>query len=524
MTKIIHTAIAAPGAGKTQAFIDQLAHCINLGEKFVIALPTLILSDDIINRMKAKGITPKVINSKDKPGLTAKSINGTLRNGNEELTLVTHEGIRLSNPSLLHGYTLVIDEVPEIFDVHHILKIRDIDAERIFSETDTDDSQLFIKHGKISKIKEQVVIYRKSQTDENIRSTLSSHELYIFDALLKGGIVLFDSYTSEGKKFFNFYTAKEKEIFKHIDNAKHTHILAANIVGSFFDIFAKKHGYQYQRSKFTPNPLEYNCTIKIFPMLNEAWSKRKVLKDDTGTEHYEHHGKIKKQIIDKVFMTALNNTPNEKTIVIQNSWAKFNKEYLADHDKVAVEFLNLDCRGLNTHRDSTAAILLFSGIPSPNDSKCLTAISEKYGIDRRALVKAWIVKNKLEASLQAVTRTAVRDRTNTNSVFFYVQDQEVAEYLKNTYMPNAVIDNSLALTSPKTQDGRTTIPPTEYDKICTFSKTAYSKGVPRKDINKAIAKFWDVSPSTARRRTEFLKSMPKPALPNNQVDLTSFLA
>ena len=183
--------------------------------------------------MKAKGITPKVINSKDKPGLTAKSINGTLRNGNEELTLVTHEGIRLSNPSLLHGYTLVIDEVPEIFDVHHILKIRDIDAERIFSETDTDDSQLFIKHGKISKIKEQVVIYRKSQTDENIRSTLSSHELYIFDALLKGGIVLFDSYTSEGKKFFNFYTAKEKEIFKHIDNAKHTHILAANIVGSF---------------------------------------------------------------------------------------------------------------------------------------------------------------------------------------------------------------------------------------------------------------------------------------------------
>ncbi|HCL4192403.1 TPA: hypothetical protein N2C35_000322 [Pseudomonas aeruginosa] len=523
MTKIIHTAIAAPGAGKSQALIDQLSHHIKSGEKFAVALPTLTLSDDIINRMKSKGLNPKIINSKDKPGHTAHSINGTLENGNEDLILITHEGLRLSKPNLLRGYTLVIDEVPEIFDIHHIFNIRDIDAERIFSETDTDDSQLFIKHGKISKIKEQVGIYRNSQKYENIQSTLSSHELYIFDTLLKGGIVLFDSYTFEGKKYFNFYTAKEKEIFKHIDNAKQTHILAANIEGGFFDIFAKKHGYQYQKSKFTPKPLEYNCKIKIFPMINEAWSKGKVLRDSDGNKNDYHQGIHNNQIIDKVFMTSINNTPSEKFIAVQNNWGKFSNEYLPEGSETVIEFLDFDCRGINTQRDKTAAILLFSGKPSPNDMKCLRMLATKHSIDIREIVNAWIVKNKLEASLQAVTRTAVRDQSNSKPVFFYVQDQEVAEYLKNTYMPNAVIDNSLALTPPKKQDGRTNIPPTEKDKIYVFSKMAYSKGVPRKDINKAIAKFWDVSPSTARRRTEFLKSMPKPALPNNQVDLTSFL-
>ncbi|HBO1242685.1 TPA: hypothetical protein L4F00_006189 [Pseudomonas aeruginosa] len=524
MTKIIHAAIAAPGSGKTQALIDQLTHCIKCGEKFIIAIPTLILSDDIIGRLNSKGLNPKIINSKDKPGFTAQSINGALRNGNEDLILVTHEGLRLSDPTLLRGYTLVIDEVPDIFEIKHILNIRDIDAERILSETDQEDSQIFIKQGRTEKIKDQVGIFKRSQKDEKTTSTLSSHELSIFDSLLKGGTVLFDSYTHKHKEYFNFYITKEKEIFKHISSAKETHILAANIEGGIFDIFAKKEGYQYQKSKFTPKPLEYNCKIKLHPMLNEAWSKGKVLKEDNGTEHYEHLGKHPTQIINKVFMTAINNKPNEKFIAIQNSWGKFSNEYLHECSDTVIEFLNLDCRGINTHQDKTAAILLFSGKPSPNDMKCLRMLSKKHSIDIRKLVSAWTLKNKLEASLQAVTRTAVRVQGNTKPVYFYVQDQEVAEYLKNTYMPNAVIDNSLALTPPKTQDGRMNISPTEDQKMRVFIDTTYSAGVARKDINKALVRDWSISETTARRRTAHLKNKPRPASHSNLEDLTRFFA
>ncbi|MBG6288501.1 DEAD/DEAH box helicase family protein [Pseudomonas nitroreducens] len=524
MTKIIHAAIAAPGSGKTQALIDQLTNCIKFGEKLVVALPTLILSDDIINRMKSKGLNPKVINSHDKPGFTAHSINGTLRNGNEDLILVTHEGLRLSNPALLCDYTLVIDEVPDIFEIKHILNIRDIDAERILSETDQEDSQIFIKQGRTEKIKDQVGIFKSSQKHESIVSTLSAQEFSIFDALLKNGTVISDSCMRDGKKYFNFYITKEKEIFKHISSAKQTHILAANIEGGIFDIFAKKKGYQYQKSKFTPKPLKYNCEIKLHPMLAEPWSKRKVLKDKSGTECNEHLGKHNYQIIDTVFMTAINNKPNEKFIAIQNSWGKFSNEYLPEGSDTVIEFLNLDCRGINTHQDKTAAILLFSGKPSPNDMKCLRMLSKKHSIDIRELVSAWTVKNKLEASLQAVTRTAVRVQGNTKPVFFYVQDQEVAEYLKNTYMPNAVIDNSLALTPPKTQDGRMKISPTEDQKMQVFIDTTYSAGVARKDINKALVRNWSISETTARRRTAHLKNKPRPVSHSNLEDLTRFFA
>ncbi|WP_233609198.1 DEAD/DEAH box helicase family protein [Pseudomonas saxonica] len=49
--KVIHTAISAPGAGKTEAFISQIPALLCAGRSIVVALPTLDLTDSFVSRL-----------------------------------------------------------------------------------------------------------------------------------------------------------------------------------------------------------------------------------------------------------------------------------------------------------------------------------------------------------------------------------------------------------------------------------------------------------------------------------------
>jgi hypothetical protein len=500
MMKTIYTAIAAPGAGKTKALITQLPDLIRSGEKIVLALPTLNLCDDVVQEMTLSGITPRVINSKDaNDKSTANIINGVLRNANEGLIIVTHEGLRLSEPSHLRGYTLVIDEVPDVFELQHLLKLQENEAERIFAETEIDGAQLSIKPGRLNYINDRIQTYKASEKNRSVISTLSKAEFNVFKALLNKGIAHFDKQVCKGKTVFNFYTVEEKNIFRHIEKSKETHILAANIHGGLFDLFATTYGYRFTHSRFTPKEFEYSCDIAIYPMLSGSWSKNKVLMDIDGNRHEEHLGKHGHQIIDRVFANAINNTPQESFIVIHNKWGKFDDSYIPKG--INVTFPDFDCRGLNSLQAKTAAILLFSGIPSPNDMKSLRLVAQRHAICINELTKAWIVKNKLEASLQAATRTAVRNRQNSKKIYLYVQDQDVAEYLMNTYMKKAVINHSLQLTPPPREDRRVKITPNQAVMIQNFINQCYAKGMKRPEINKMIMKHWSISMTEARRIT-----------------------
>jgi hypothetical protein len=128
-------------------------------------------------------------------------------------------------------------------------------------------------------------------------------------------------------------------------------------------------------------------------------------------------------------------------------------------------------------------------------------ISDKHNISVASLNDAWIVQNKYEASLQALTRTVIRTRGNTSSVYFYVQDMAVANYLKSTYMKNAIIDDCLALTIAK-PDGRSKVPPDEKAKAVNFIKQALNKGTKQADINNALVELWSVAKRTARTWTK----------------------
>ena len=510
MIKSIYAAVAAPGAGKTKALITKLPELISLGERVIIALPTLNLCNDVITEMRSHGLTPRVINSKNTIGKSAANvINGVLRNKNEDLIIVTHEGLRLSDPTLLHSYILVIDEVPDVFEFQHILNLHKAEAEKVFAELDSIDGLLYIKAGRMTHIKNRVKTYKAAEKAKSVTSTLSKAEFQIFNTLTSKGMVHFEEVNTTGQSKFNFFTIEEKSIFKHIQKAKETHILAANIRGGLFDCFAKLHGYQLKKSKFTPNYFEYSCPITIYPMLSQSWSKTKVLTDDSGKRNDKHLGQSSTQLIDKIFANAISNSPNEKFIAIQNSWGNFDKIYIAGNKNIDISFPDFDCRGLNTLQDKTAAILLFSGKPSPNDKKSLRLLAKKHGMDINELEKSWIVKNKLEASLQAVTRTAIRNRNNTKHIKLYVQDMEVAEYLTNTYMKNATVDTKLAMTPPQRPDRRANNTQAQEEAMYKFIEFSYKQGIARSEINKLIAQKWPMSLSNARKKTKHLTTMPK---------------
>ncbi|EOD8980426.1 hypothetical protein ACJ5XD_001988 [Pseudomonas aeruginosa] len=180
---------------------------------------------------------------------------------------------------------------------------------------------------------------------------------------------------------------------------------------------------------------------------------------------------------------------------------------------------------MNTQTDKTAAILLFTGNPSPNDKKSLRIIAEECNINCDDLLKAWTVTNKLEAALQAVTRTAIRKRGNTEPVYFYVQDMQIAEYLKSTYMPNAKIDISIALNVPKTQDNRSKLQPNQKEEAKNFIKREFDRNVKRSRITKSVMQTWGYSERQASRLVATVlgpaKNNPKPL--ENTEDLTRFL-
>ncbi|NRH29222.1 hypothetical protein [Pseudomonas sp. MS19] len=502
MTKIIHKAIAAPGAGKTQTLINTLPEYIKRGEKIILALPTLKLSDDIVQRMHQAGLMPKIVNSEQcaKESVT-KALGKLLWSGCENLIISTHEGIQLADPKLLRGYILVIDEVPEVLELNHYT-LSEPEAQRIIDNTTSHGRHLKIKNGQITAIKNRVYTYKAALTNQKLGSTLSPLESKVYTTILNGNLAYMNKVKpqdgSESK--YNIHTVVEKNLFEHIENAKETHILAANIDGGLFDLFAKKRGYEYKKSQLTPCEFNYTCNIHIYPLIKGRWSKTKALEDSAGNSHQSHIGLYNHQNIDKALAAAMWDCPLKKPLIFLNSWHNFDLNH--DYPKSDAKVCQIDSRGLNNYMDSTAAILLFGGLPSPHDRESLKRIGEQHGIDLKSLIDAWLVKNKLEASLQAATRTAIRNPENTTPVSLYVQDSEVAAYLKNTYMRNAVIDDRLALTPAEKEDGRSNLTAHQKAEIKDFIQKIARMRVKRSAVNKHIMVTWGASETTARRWTK----------------------
>lgn len=464
--KPIFTAIARPGAGKTEALLAKLPALINAGKRIVLALPTLVLSDDITQRASQMGIPFRTIDHRTGE-LVVPELETALREKRESFIICTQEAIRRVRHSLLHGWMLVVDELPKVVD-YPDYALKPTELERVFDYTEERDGQLWIKDDLEGLVQEQVSTNRADASGTDC-STLGSSAAHIFRLLLSEVDVFIDQPQADGKRhvraveeFLDWW-----EIFSNADEA---HVLAANVTGSEFEQFAQVHGFTFGRSIFTPEPGTYASTVTIYPLMpkGQIFSRGK-MQEQRGSE----------RLIDLVLRTTLERT-SSRPLLFANKWAGFKR-------KGGVQYVAKDCRGLNGYDTATEAILLFGGNPSPSDRKGLAYLNTKYGHD---FEEAFITTRLLEPSLQAVTRTAIRREDNSSPIRLYVQDERVARYLMATYLPDAVIDWSLSEVIPVKPDGRKKQHPQQAQVLNLISQDVH---------NKEIARLTNVSLKTIRK-------------------------
>ena len=99
--KVIHTAVSAPGAGKTQALISQISSLLSAGHSIVIALPTLNLTDSFVDRLPA-GMSYCAINSNTCDHVGSELVTA-LKRKTSHLIITTHQSIFAVGADMLEG-------------------------------------------------------------------------------------------------------------------------------------------------------------------------------------------------------------------------------------------------------------------------------------------------------------------------------------------------------------------------------------------------------------------------------------
>ncbi|MDI3394684.1 hypothetical protein QLG10_19810 [Pseudomonas sp. V98_8] len=428
--KIINTSIAPPGAGKTEALLCKLPGLIEAGMRVILAVPTLILSDEISHRAANAGITSRSIDHRS-AGVVITELNMALADKTDSFIVCTQESIRQARHNLLHGWVLVVDELPKVVD-YPDYPLKPVELKRVLDFTEERDGQLWLGEGYEVQVKDQVSTNRADARGTDC-STLGPSAANIFRLLLSGVDVFIDKEQSNGIRHIRA-VEEYTDWWEIFSAASETHVLAANVQNSEFELFAKVHSFYFKPSIFTPKSSLYKSFTTIYPVTpkGQLFSKGKML-SQCGD----------KRLIDLVLEKVLAHT-RSIPLLSANKWAGFES-------RAEVRFVPKDCRGVNRHSDATEAILLFGGNPSPSDKEGLKYLKAKYGEN---FEEAFITTRLLEPSLQVATRTAVRCHNNSNEINLYVQDERVVAYLLTTYFQHAKVDWSVAGAMPIKRDGR----------------------------------------------------------------------
>jgi len=426
----IYTAIAAPGSGKTEALLSKLPDFLEEGERVVLALPTLTLCSEIERRAVNARLPCRLIDSRQGE-VVVTSLEEALISLEDSFIICTQESIRRVRHHLLGNWVLVIDEVPKVVD-YPDYALKPSELGRILEFTEERDGQLRIPVGTEHLVQEQVATNRADARGVAC-STLGSSAAHIFRMLLSGVDVFIDSPQSDSKRHIRA-VEEFTDWWPTFHSARAVHVLAANIADSEFEIFARINGFDFKPSEFTPPTCKNLNRVTIHPVLSKdcRFSKR-LMEAMIGEE----------RLIDVILKMAIGKTSN-KPLLFANKWANYQRT-------PGVHYLDKDSRGLNGYSHINEAIVLFGGNPSPSDSLGLSYLKAKYGTDFET---AFITTRYLEASLQAVTRTAIRCYDQTQDIHLYVQDYRVVRYLMDTYFPDAVVDWSFSTQVPVPLDGR----------------------------------------------------------------------
>ncbi|MBV6821454.1 DEAD/DEAH box helicase [Pseudomonas sp. PD9R] len=443
--KIIYTAIAIPGSGKTKAALAAIPGMLSLGKKVLFVAPTFALADQVFDDISNISSSIKPIKVDSRNGVMAEATLNKMLNPKESkyFIICQHASFQKCSTTYLGSWTIIIDELPMPINLRHATF--DNTQLRRLELVENIGGQLQIKNNMQEPIKNEINTFNKDNGMYNnkINSTLAASTHDIYKAIVNKTPVFVDTTQNKnGESNSNKDNPKtiiriieEYGFFERFHAAREVHLLSATLDGSLFDWFARANGFTYEKSSFAPNNVKNCKDVTIYPMLSDDnYCSRGVL-DSVDATSDEGHKTL--YSITKLIDSHLGD--EQKCLMFSYNWGQ------QAHGNKFTQ-CKIDSRGLNNFSHTHNAFMIFHGNPTPIARRSLEFIAQKYNGSIAELERAWKFTHKLEMTLQNAFRTSLRNKETNEPVNLYVQDSETAQFFQNTYLPDAILDDSLAKT------------------------------------------------------------------------------
>lgn len=415
--KTIYVAEATPGTGKTEQFIRELDS--DPYKRYVYAVPTKVLSKDVVRRIQATGITHICVINSDTHKNVTDTVECTLLEDDPKVLVITHKTLLDLDPCYLQDWIVVIDEVPSV--ANNLTK--DIGDHAYtnflekFIEIDSVSTRAFIKQG---MTKEARATYSDVVNDKGM-STICT----CLGALLRGKADVFikeyvDKKDSRWK--WQIRVIDYFDLSRIYEAAQETHILGANVTGTLAYQHALTKGYKLEVSKFTPEYRGYKFPSYIYPLIGGSKvSKTMLLTLPNGDVAEEWNEQVYGHAL---LLDAIQFVQGEPLLAQVHDWCKFPFE-----DYPNVIRMPFDARGLNGYSGVHHTLSLIHGNPNPiedqNNSEMLAKMAVDISVGKQALRN----ERYREYIFQAATRSSIRTFSNDRPTIHFVPTEESGRHL-----------------------------------------------------------------------------------------------
>lgn len=436
MNNVAHISQALPGAGKTQAFIDHVADG-ELERGIVLALPTLKLVNDVHERLWGAGVDAIKVTSETDSG-TSHVIEMVLDDRREDdaiVLVVTHAGLRLINPVCLTGWSLVIDEVPDVSNTGS-LTIGEATFQAVcepFLDI-ADDGLATIKEGKKDRLEKMA----REQKQVKFISAASAFnalgdidiDVYVSHQKAKG------SYLMECVGFHDYI-----ECFHYADEA---HLLGHAVERSLLYLHLEANGFVFKESRYQPEFQPYKLSPTLVPLYKgNKFSKTMLLTNKKGESKTVWESDVSGE---KVIDNAMDHNGEESILTQVHSWCEY--DFSAEH----IIQTGFDARGLNTFTGVNRTLNLIHGNSSGVEDRLNSIMLERMGVDEERGKAAIRYSRCLEMMIQHICRTSIRMfEAQTVPTVHYVPNEAMAEQIAEALKIDCEIDRSIMIEPPRTE-------------------------------------------------------------------------
>lgn len=426
----IKTVTAIPAGGKTYSTINLINNSSSL-DKFVVVNIGQKLAEQTFNAITL----PKWIAVTNTTG--GRPVGAQIEKALRErvrIVVCCHEGFMKVDPSLLAGYTVIIDEVPVSINLDDLPVKDNEDILRVLSQSCNIDGCKYSLHPDHGK--EKIEVFRA-------QCTRSDKMMDMLTALELGGTV-----TRMGDHEFRWSVVFDW--VEHLQHAEKVYMLAAQIEGLATYELMKAQGAAFVptddiKPKFSAyqNPER----IKVIPLLTGInYTKGRCVDGETAFKvdaegNYKPDGSTIYTQMRENAKAALKHYNKDKFTYTVN---KKQKDESWGYEKATGVAYNP--HGRNDLREYEAVVCIYQANLNNQQKTERNEIADKHGIDRKVLEQSFINQIYHEPVFQAATRGAIRNHEDTETVYVViVPDERAANYLVDGHFKGAelVLDFSI---------------------------------------------------------------------------------